>query len=523
MLPAGLKSAQEVRQHYDDIYFELINSGRAQPFIFPRVFYGVILVLAYLLYDHRGNWLGSKSSRYFIFFLLFLYEAWCVLNNRARNPAASFGSGLISAFSLLWVSTHLVVNDCQTDYKRIERRNDRAVVDSRHRSSQQTQQNGHAGHDGGQLNGSIKKGDPSLYWQSYPSTLTERIGWIFDMFSNFRGVGWNWQTGGVPKAPTWITAQLEGKSATITDEVLVSQTGSRRFTNRKRLVSGTLAKAAIGYLAIDALKLYALYDPYFWGYTDAAAPAFYPHFVQNSYFLTKTARLLVTMTFTCIMLGTIFKLGPIFFAGVLGPRLMGLRGEALMNPPDMFGPFGNVLDKGLAGWWGGFWHQVFRASFEAPAIHLLRVLKLDRKSVAGRILLLTTGFVLSGYLHACGSHTQLGDTRPIRGPFVFFLVQGVGIALETLAWTTLHKAGVELPRAVERTINLAFALFWLYNTGPLLADDFSQGGVWLFEPIPISILRGLGLGPAGSGWLCWDSSFASWRNGESWWDTGLLM
>ena len=94
-------------------------------------------------------------------------------------------------------------------------------------------------------------------------------------------------------------------------------------------------------------------DRYFLGYTDAAPPAYLPYLIQDSYILVKSYRLIISMSGMYFALFTIFALGPAFFCGVLGPKVVGVRGEAWMNPPDMFGAFQNILNNGLAGWWGG--------------------------------------------------------------------------------------------------------------------------------------------------------------------------
>lgn len=53
------------------------------------------------------------------------------------------------------------------------------------------------------------------------------------------------------------------------------------------------------------------------------------------------------------------------------------------------------------------------------------------------------------------------------------------------------------PRWARRLGNLAFALAWLWATGWLLIDDFARCGIWLYEPVPVSLFRALGFGPAG--------------------------
>ena len=50
--------------------------------------------------------------------------------------ASAFGTGIISAWSVLWVETILVVNDAQLDFQRIER------LEGVHGSGRKVEQNG---------------------------------------------------------------------------------------------------------------------------------------------------------------------------------------------------------------------------------------------------------------------------------------------------------------------------------------------------------------------------------------------
>lgn len=151
-------------------------------------------------------------------------------------------------------------------------------------------------------------------------------------------------------------------------------------------------------------------------------------------------------------------------------------------------------------------------------------LGLKPRSVAAKLVSTWIAFFLSGVLHATGSHTQLGDTYPLTGPMMFFMMQALGVTVQTTLVQALKSAGVtqHVPKTIRRTANLVITLVWLYFTAPLLVDDFARGGIWLFEPVPISIFRGLGLGPKGAGWWCW-YGLVEWRSGKSWWDSGIAL
>jgi hypothetical protein len=107
---------------------------------------------------------------------------------------------------------------------------------------------------------------------------------------------------------------------------------------------------------------------------------------------------------------------------------------------------------------------------------------------------------------------------------MFFMMQALGVTVQTTLVQLLKSAGVtqHVPKTIRRTANLVTTLVWMYFTAPLLVDDFARGGIWLFEPVPISIFRGLGLGPKGAGWWHWNG-FVEWRSGKSWWDSGIAF
>lgn len=516
MLPPGLQTTREVTLYHNSIYNHLIDSGQAIPFIYPWAGLGAFAVIGYLLIDHRQH----KWTRHVVYALLVAFQVQCILTTRAQHPAAAFGVGLLSAWGLLWVFALMVARDCQTDYARLERR-----------AEEDREVNGHA-------NGSVSKrstskrqeektGSATLYWQSYPSSLLDRIDWIADVFCSFRGIGWNFQVSGVPRLPQQIETQLDTNvEKPEKDEAMtVSKSGIRRIANTDLLFRKTITFLILGYFVLDVIITLMHNDRYFIGYMDAAPPAYLPTIVQQSPILIKSYRLVLSLLGIYFALREIFTLGPLFFTYILGPAYLGIRGEPWMNPIDMFGSYSSVLDYGIAGWWGGWWHQVFRYGFQAPTERLLEILDVEKKSQAGKLISLFAAFFLSGCLHACGSYTQLGPTRPLAGPFTFFMLQPLGIMAQMAGSFALKKAGVAdvLPKPVKQAANFVIVHFWLFHTAPFLMDDFASGGVWLFEPLAFSPLRGLGYGAKDDGFFCWWNGIVFWRSGKHWWDTGLAL
>lgn len=224
-IPKDLESYRDVLAFYDNRYRNLIEAGDAHPFLYPWATVGALLVLLSLMINYRRSPTRRLGS-YFAFGLMCCFQTWTLCTNKARNPAASFGVGILSSFGVLWTAAIMIFNDCQRDFRRVER-----AEDVRFSKGAMSESNGHA--SGVSLNGahemnggethstlrqrqsvkttidSATKGPTKrhgpLIWQSYPTgPLIERLDWVADVFCSFRGVGWNWQSSGIPEPPSWV-------------------------------------------------------------------------------------------------------------------------------------------------------------------------------------------------------------------------------------------------------------------------------------------------------------------------------
>ncbi|KAF2028966.1 hypothetical protein EK21DRAFT_101449 [Setomelanomma holmii] len=534
------QSHHDLIEHYYKQYDKAIAAGDYQPFLYPWGTFGAVVVIVYLLIPHQNRpWL--EKCRYLAFAWITAFATYTILYTRAKGMATALGIGLISAWSVCWISAILICNDAQTDFCRIER------LEGAFRSStpshiiskdvnntskaQDEKRHNTINHEitEGQLGPASRYGQ--FAWQSYPyMPFIERLDWVCDIFCNFRGVGWNWRTSALPPPPKHIQEQLYRNSGAIvpksSNHVHTGQV--QLYPTRAALLRANLKTLIIGYLVLDFLKTTMMHDPYFWGLTDRLPPSYLPFNVIHGHPIwTHIYRLTLSMLAVKQALQTIFSLGPLFFSGILGPRLLGARAEPFMYP-ETWASYSVVLDKGLAGWWGSWWHQTFRFAFAEPSRVVLERMGWDRKSGKAKALQLGVAFALSGIVHASGSWTCAGRTRPFRGPIVFFLLQAVGIFVETVLTRAFRPLGLQhqVPNRLIQTWALVYVHVWFYHTGHLLCNDFAQGGVWLFEPIPISVFRGLGFGAdARDGWWCWGGldELVRWHHGESWWTTGIAF
>ncbi|WEW56603.1 hypothetical protein PRK78_002050 [Emydomyces testavorans] len=447
--------------------------------------------------------------------------------------ANGYGVGLCFMWHTIWSAALLVFNDVQGEFKRIERIFEICKVslnganstangtgrqitkDARYRSRQSGETEAYLPSHSTKSESPPKDavGEPtnnaqysaSYRWQPYPKTFSHRLTWVLDLsMSSFRGVGWNW---GNPTLP----AVVQGTTAT------------------KSTLKSALMTTAIYYMGLDVLKVLMMKDPYFWGLVDSPPPHFFAFFGQFAGFFSHIYRHL----FTC--LGILFALENLYgymciiylsIALSLGPRTrITVPIEAPWLYPPLFGPcMVAVLDDGLAGAWGKWWHQTFRFGFVSPSDWIFtRLPRFLQKKSTSFVLRVIIAFTLSGLLHACGSHTQLAATYPLSGVFLFFVLQIPGVVLQQLVAYLCTRLPIRFPRWSKRLANLAFVVVWILLTGPFAADDFSRGGIWLFEPVPFSPLRALGFGAPDEGWLCWHGKWIRAWKGERWWQQGIQI
>lgn len=532
-LPPGIRSHNDLIRYYHEQYDKSIRAGEFEPFVYPFGSFGAFLVILYLLVPHLHRpWL--RRLRFVAFGWMAAFAVYSIRYTRAKAMAPAMGLGLISAWSVIWALATLVVHDAQSEFQRIERTE--GVFRSRPLKKNEGYgtdlSNGSAGkrrHDSEFPNGSGTLGPTERHgefaWQPFPaSPFIERLDWVLDVLCNFRGVGWSWRTSSIPPPPTTVQEQLRRNSTgTPTHSTRVHPGQPYTYPTRRELLVGNLKLFLTGYLILDALKTIMMHDPYFWGLMDQPAPAFFPSFISNSPMLLRMYRLALTQLGIQWALQTIFSLAPLFFSGLLGPSVIGARAEPWMYP-ETWGPYSMVFDRGLAGWWAGWWHQTFRFAFEAPGRKIVSSMGWQRNSPFAKLVQLVVAFALSGILHACGSYTAAGPTRPLN-LMAFFLLQAVGVFGEAVLGQMLRPVGRRLraPKVVRSMLTWLYVHVWFYYTAPLLADDFARGGVWLLEPIPVSLLRGLGLGVDGDGWWCWGDLTLHWHRGNQWWKSGVAF
>lgn len=393
------------------------------------------------------------------------------------------------------------------------------------------------------------------FWQAFPadSPFGTRLGWAFDYYMAWRGAGefnsastsrklcirslpptspqthvflipgWNWAISCLPRFDR-PAEPLSGELVKLDSIPLVSHAGYRRLTSHGQFVWVRLRNVALAYLVLDLCAILMIKDRYFnTGLHDSPPPLY-----LSAMFPSLPPPTLYVYRMIIGFVGMLAALTAVFSADQLVRRGLarafgggsGVRGE-LWQYPDLFGSFGQMLEHGLAGFWGRYWHQTFRVGFTAPSKWLIRRGWLPaRRSALTGLVASACAFFLSGLMHASGAATMPRPTRPGMA-FAFFLLAWVGIVLQLALCSLLRRPIAASPLAVRRAGNMLFVLAWMYATCWTFEDDLSRSGLWTFEPVPYSLLRAMGFGEPGDDPARWrGSSYTTWHVGKHWWDSG---
>lgn len=127
------------------------------------------------------------------------------------------------------------------------------------------------------------------------------------------------------------------------------------------------------------------------------------------------------------------------------------------------------------GFWGDTWHSYFRLGlFKSSEYLVMLVLGRQPESVI-RIARLWMGFVISAYMHMCGSWMMNRNGSPFKGQFMFFVWQALGITTQLLLQRKFRQLASR-HSLLAKIFNGGFCCLWLLWTAPLLTDDLILGG-----------------------------------------------
>ncbi|KAI1611714.1 membrane bound O-acyl transferase family-domain-containing protein [Exophiala viscosa] len=566
------------------LYDAAIAAQEYTPFLYPWDMLPATYLLLAIMITPRLPPRLARPIRFAIFALILCHSLYLNVRRRTLWFAGGYGIGLATDWGIIMSAALLVFNDPARDFRRLETRPAKLKADT------DIVANGHArmlkpakvkldtdvvangsarmletpNADASASIDLTRRQVPGVYtstdtkqpsfpgseqaasqpynlvWQGFPygQGPLHLVDWTVDLTTSFRGPNWNHRisTLGAIDAPIPPEPSANGPQNSPSKPTAVPKQSLRALQLR------ALQDFAVSYLLLDLLKTTMTTDAYFLGLSALDSPTPWSWLARLNEvlpFATRLIRLLISMTGVITALTFIFSLSPLFFTLIL-PRLVDVTilTKSPLLEPWMYAPFWypvttSILQSGLAGFWGKFWHQMFRFGISEPSRVLIEWLKIDKRGHVARMIQLCLAFGLSGSIHAAGSYTtfSLTPSHPFSGALSFFFTQGAGVLLQSTVAKLLQKYVPQtksLPRFVKQSTNLAFVLVYLYFTGPLLADDFARCGIWLFEPVPFSILRGIGLGPGGKdeGWWTWyqeGSKWVGWYRGDRWWESGFAI
>lgn len=405
----------------------------------------------------------SRLARLAFFAATLLSSLWSSIRYRSPGAVGSLGVGLNGFMITVFAFNFLLIRDPRQIHRVTFTPRPQRQPDNKPRNSDLRETK------------SILGGAPNEPWN--------RLCWIIDLLACLRALKWDW----IPPKQNQLTRTIMNDLDWIT----------KWNATRHHLVNFICS-----YLALDVVKCTMIADPHFLGNISCPPP---PHLEHLSPIMLHTYRMLIPGIGVPIAIGFYYSAWALFQMVVLGRHVLGVNAEGYMFPP-LYGSFKVTYSRGLRGFWGQTWHQIFRPHFSSVGDAAFGLLcpsrtRSERKALRS-VVRISIAFALSGLFHACGSYTLLGDTRPINA-FAFFALQPVGIAIQIVASKIIS---IWLPNAVRegmvsKTANFSFTLFWLWATFWLLADDFSRGMMWTFEPVPVSFVRGLGFSNQDRRWF----------------------
>lgn len=536
--------APTVLAAYRTAFVRDVTAGHRRQIVMPQALVGTFLLsVLWIATPHASRpWL--YHSRWLIAALVVALNYEQVTRASSANPAWAVASGLMATHGSMLCLQHLIFTNPQRDAARAIRvsaphaagRDTTPLRDTPEASSCKetapalvsrhiTTNTASTASTISQPADAHNHGDRIYYiWQRFPThaSFAQRFAWAADLVLSFRGAGWSSSISVLPTPPR-VRPVPDGKPIDPKSIPFQTNIGYEYITPPSAFFRHRLKLFTFAYLVLDFLGTFMMQDPYFvMGRERAVGYPLPSHLAGLPPWRLEAYRQL-------------FSISGAFAAVAAGASLVDMVHYSITSCwipsrcipwmyASAFGSVAEVFDKGLAGFWGCWWHQTFRQQFFAPATYLLRNGIIHRRTWIGNIVALVSTFALSGLLHASGSRSAMAESRPWR-QFAFFLLQAVGILVQQSLGALVRMFAPRRHGAALRSAgSVTFAILWLYATASLFNDDMAAMGIWLLEPVPVSVFRGLGLGFPGEAVWRWDSHYLMrWHSGRHWWQSGVAV
>jgi hypothetical protein len=273
---------------------------------------------------------------------------WIIQHCRTVYFYNGFVIGLVASSAILRATSLLLFRDPETEFLRV----------AEHRGEQEPE------------NGD--KSQTTYYvWQPYPVSLWDRLWWVVCAAFSMKSTAFNW---GHARGNPWHRDLVEQLNDADNKRAKVSDFAAPAMTLLRAGLQ--LIKAS---LALELVSIFTSADPYFYGDTtaDLHVPGQTLTFPASSPF-AQTWRTILGVFRMCLGLrfaNSIFNTIILAFCTILPKAAFSvfrIHTHASWMYPAPFGPVDTLLDGGLVGAWGSFWHQTYRFDFDSCARFVIR-------------------------------------------------------------------------------------------------------------------------------------------------------
>ena len=464
-------SFSDLREYYTHLTLHIIPGPQTATYFFPLFLLPTtFLVPPYMVSHAQLVWLN----------LPIIYA--CI------SHTWYFGGGLdvISANILLWSTDLIALQDVRGIYKRVH-------VEPLERLLQASEGDGSTlviNHEQARKDEGILeryRHGLTTWDEPYPPPRP-RISWVLALLCSLRMT--NWKIG----SPTHDRHQ---------PFIPVSRT---------RVLKHALITALRSYIILDTAAFYARFDSYFTSHImgidspitlQSSAPAVF----------RVLAKVLPARLIRCAAIaGHVY--GAISLGGALGvPILLLVNRMSLLDDtwspqsyPPFFGPFSAVMDRGVRGAWGSWWHGMMRYSTTIPGMRLSQALGFSSSSISDYALRVISAFFFSGCIHAGlvppePMYATMSAWRLRLWVAAFFWMQILAVGVE-MAFEKIKKRWVgrgDGATMLKRVATLMWVAVWLCICLPVLGHAAKELGYTTVYPVPISACNAI----KGEGWIRW--------------------
>lgn len=479
---------KDAERRVQDGYHSTLETGAVTPASSIMGPLNFILLIGWLMICPSVSNSTYQKTRLSVFICIAYVSLWNLMYTRSLGVVGSIGVGLNSVLCIVMAVNFILLHDPRFFKRAILTP---VVKDIPANKPAINLQQSIADDEQKKLN---------ITWEPMPQFGRRRMFWVLDLISGLRGVHWAWKSSPLPNFTS-------------------SSSPLRPRHGLNALLSNNIIRFLADVILFDAVKCSMIADPFFIHYPTRAPPPHIASYISSPLGIYLYRMLLATAG-GFIAIDMIFTFGMLVQVNILGTGIIGLNAETGTFPP-LWGSPNAVLDRGLRGFWGETWHQMLRMHYLTLGDALAYFVLGDKRSDSAKFQVGTnlrmrelrtairvwTVFLLSGALHAAASYTLLGPTKPWCS-FLFFALQPLGIVIQN---TVSKHAFVIYPsflpggwkEIIGRIANLGFVFGWLAVCSPLMLNDLTSGGIWMFEPLPVSLLRGLGFSTEERSFWCW--------------------